>query len=217
MRLARRAVLRGVGWCVGVVGLVGVLCCVVAGGAWASAEAPAYLGAQGRFTMDSQVLADRASVAVNVANGNLVVSGDDVRVAGRGLSLSLTRTYNARGGGAVGTAGRDWMLSLGADNTLTRESDGDVTWRGPTGEAYRFDGRTDGTFRAPPGLNASLTVGYEGTTALTDNRSGTVLSFNPPLGKLRRCAIATVTTSATRTPPMGRWRRSPIRRAVCSA
>lgn len=162
MRVARRCVLRGAGLCLAVVGLLGIGMGAGAQSAWASPETAAYLGAQQRFTLDAQALADRASVAVNVANGNLLVSAGDVQIAGRGLGLSLTRTYNGRGGGTVRTAGRDWDVSLGADNTLATESDGDRTWRGPTGEEYRFDRRTDGTFKSAAGANAAFVVNVDG-------------------------------------------------------
>jgi RHS repeat-associated protein len=146
--------------------------------AWGSAETPAYLGSQGRLTLDRTPLADRANVAVDVANGNLVVTGNDVRIAGRGLGVVVSRTYNARGSGARRSFGRNWVSSLGADSTLTIESDGDRTWRGPTGQELRFDKQADGSFVTPPGVNATLVLNDDGTAKLTENPSGTKYAYD---------------------------------------
>jgi RHS repeat-associated protein len=146
--------------------------------AGAAPEDAKYLGAQQRFTLVRQQLADRASFGVNVANGNLVVSAGDIRIAGRGLGLSLTRVYNSRAGGSLRASGRDWLLAYGADNILRSESDGDRTWRGATGEEYRFDRRADGTFAQPPGVNAALVVNADGTARITENRTGSRFDFD---------------------------------------
>ncbi len=53
------------------------------------------LGTTGPRTLDPHQLADRASVSVNVANGNLVVQANDVNITGTGLSLGFARTYNS--------------------------------------------------------------------------------------------------------------------------
>ena len=111
MRVVVRLCVSLVAAAAGMLGLASVV--------WAAAEIPTYLGAQSRFTLDSQDLADRASLAVNVASGNLLVSAADVRIAGRGLSLGLSRTYNGRDDGDR-AAGREWTLGLSSDITAGR-------------------------------------------------------------------------------------------------
>jgi RHS repeat-associated protein len=146
--------------------------------ATASPEVGAHRGAQSRHTLDRQALADRASLGVNVANGNLVVSFHDIRIAGRGIDLAVSRTYNTRGGGSQGQFGLNWTSSLGEDNGLVGLPAGDQTWTGPTGEEYTFARQPDGSFVAPPAADAELVISG-GNGRMTFNRSGTTLEFTP--------------------------------------
>jgi hypothetical protein len=84
-----------------------------------SPETSAYLGEQSRHTLDGFPLADRGRLAVNVANGNLVVTFEDVRIAGGGLDLALSRSHNARSN-PNGQLGFNWTSSLGSDNAARR-------------------------------------------------------------------------------------------------
>jgi RHS repeat-associated protein len=144
----------------------------------ASAEPSKYLGAQSRHTLDQQELNDRASLAVNVANGNLVVTFNDIRINGRGLDLAISRTYNSGGSGSgAATFGGGWTSSLGAGHALEGLPNDDLTWRGPTGETYTFDKRADGTYASPAGANAKLEDLAGGDAQLTFDRSGTKLRF----------------------------------------
>jgi len=49
---------------------------------------------------------------VNLANGNLVVQADDLAVAGQGLNLGLTRTYDSRRFNTEGPLGPGWALAI---------------------------------------------------------------------------------------------------------
>lgn len=55
-------------------------------------------GRHGYFKFESQDLAERLNISVNVANGNLLVGASDVSVAGTGIDLGLGRTYNSLDG-----------------------------------------------------------------------------------------------------------------------
>ena len=63
-------------------------------GPYMSIEYTPRLGSDPGSTIDSTQLTDRTSLGVNVANGNLVLSNNDLHVAGTGLDLSVPRTYN---------------------------------------------------------------------------------------------------------------------------
>lgn len=141
--------------------------------ALAAPEPGAYIGLQTRHTYDEQRLADRASFAVNVANGNLVVSFDDIELKGRGLDLSFSRTFNSRG---PGSAGPRWTESPSPDTLLSGLPNDDRTWVSPSGTEYTFDRQPDGSFVAPPGANAKLET-ISGGARLTFNDSGTRLEF----------------------------------------
>jgi RHS repeat-associated protein len=152
--------------------------------ATASPETPAYLGEQTRHTLDQHQLADRARLGVNVANGNLVVKFDDVQINGRGLDVSLSRTYNSRGN-RNGQFGRNWTSSVGPDSALEGVASSDQTWWGPTGQAFTFALQPDGSYTSPPGANATLALsGSNGT--LTFRRTGTKIDFTAVNSGLRR-------------------------------
>jgi hypothetical protein len=87
------------------------------------------------YRFDTQQLTDRSRVEVNVANGNLLVSGEDVRALGTGLDLELSHYHNSLGTdfGLQG-AGIPGTLSLGRDVKLTPFSEarspstGETAW-----------------------------------------------------------------------------------------
>jgi YD repeat-containing protein len=153
----------------------------VAASVLAAAAAPAAwaddTGLRSFYTFDRQQLTDRSQVAVNVANGNVVLSAFDVRIAGTGLSLPVRRHYNSRDPARRGIFGRGWTSSAGADNTLVQESDGSRVWRGGSGEEFRFVPQSGGGFSQPPGLNGTLRESSDGTATITMNRSGLRLEF----------------------------------------
>jgi YD repeat-containing protein len=155
----------------------------------ASPETAAYLGAQQRHTLDEQALADRARLAVNVANGNLVVTFDDVRIKGRGLDLLLSRTYNGRSN-RNGQFGHNWTSSFGSDNGLGGLPSQSLTWTGQTGETYLFTKQPNGTYTSPPGVNAKLEDLSDGDARLTFNRSGTKLEFEADTSVSKRLSKA---------------------------
>jgi len=55
---------------------------------------------------------DNLQAQVNLANGNLVVHGPDLKINAPGLSVRLDRFYSSR---ATGTFGVNWVLSTGRD------------------------------------------------------------------------------------------------------
>jgi RHS repeat-associated protein len=141
-------------------------------------------GQLGSYTFDSQRLSDRASLAVNVANGNLLLSNDDVHVAGTGLDLDVTHFHNSLGAGfglqGVGIAG---TASLGEDVHLQVFADGTVAYAKGDGVVLPFLDRSvsgsTASFLSPPDLNATLTQNTStGVYTLTFNRSEVREIFN---------------------------------------
>jgi RHS repeat-associated protein len=137
-----------------------------------------YVNALGQGS-GSQQLTDRSGLSVNVANGNLVVTGNDVQIQGTGLSLSVERFYNSLGVGnayQVGAFGT-WLMGSGVDEHLT-VVDNHVDFQAPGGADETFYSNGSGGFTPPPGANANLVQNSNGSYTLTFDSSGEQLNFN---------------------------------------
>jgi RHS repeat-associated protein len=124
-------------------------------------QAASLLGEQRRFGFEGRTLNDRSELKVNVANGDLLLHANDLRIRGTGLDFTLDRYYNSRQPG-VSTLGRGWTMGVGQDVRLTFASSNhatsDVTYSAPTGFAARFNyDATESRWRHPPGVDADLT------------------------------------------------------------
>jgi RHS repeat-associated protein len=142
------------------------------------------IGQLAKYTFDTQRLTDRSSLGVNVANGNLLLSSDDLNVKGTGLDLQLTRYHNSMatdfGDQAMGIPG---TMSLGRDVKLTAFADGSVAFYRGDGVVLPFLDRTvsggTASFAPPTDLNASLTQDTStGVYTMTFNRTEVRFLFN---------------------------------------
>lgn len=129
------------------------------------------IGIEANFKFDSYRLTDRLNAGVNLANGNLVVRADDVRIAGTGLDLALGRIYNGR---AFLPGYYQWRFDLVPYVSVL--TDGGVGYFGPAGEHTTFHARPGGGFVSPPGVSADLTQSGN-SFHLTDRKSGTKIVF----------------------------------------
>ncbi len=129
--------------------------------ALALVSSPAVAGAErtGEYpqsAFERQSLTDRSSIAVNVSNGNLLVSNTDLNIGGTGLDLNVGRSYNGLSD-VTGSIGTGWKLGTGQD---VRLYDGGSTAKlqGPTGEVLTFTQSTTeyGAYKPPPGVHATL-------------------------------------------------------------
>lgn len=120
-------------------------------------------GAEPNAKFDNYRLTDRLNAGVNLANGNLVAQADDIAVAGTGVDLTVSRTYNGRSTQAGFYPTR---LSFESDLTVYR---GSVVLRGPSGDFKVFHD-TGAGFLSPPGTSADLTKSGNAYT-LTDRKS----------------------------------------------
>jgi len=133
------------------------------------------VGQQSIYTYTSQQLTGHASAAVNVATGNLIARTDEISVRGTGTSAPFTHYYNSAlakdliagygdaPDGATLTPG--WTGTLNQETYLTRggpiEALGSVTMFAEGGAPLVFNHPVSATnnFTAPPGVNATLTLG----------------------------------------------------------
>lgn len=109
---------------------------------------------------------DRMTVKVNVATGNLMLTAQDLEIAGTGMSLSLERSFNSLSANAVGMVGRRQTMSMGQDVRLEIAVDGSATYRSSSGFAAPFVKQADGSFTSPTGIKATLSKNTDGTYRL---------------------------------------------------
>ncbi|MBJ7329700.1 MAG: DNRLRE domain-containing protein [Solirubrobacteraceae bacterium] len=118
-------------------------------------------------------------VQVNVGNGNLVMNEQDVSLAASAGTLNLSRTFNTAGDLASSRFGPGWTADKGAETTLSRYwVDGAYIFEGAGGLHGRFSQKADGTYQAPPGWNATLTEGPDGTVTVVFGATGEEWKFD---------------------------------------
>ncbi|GIF75450.1 RHS repeat-associated core domain-containing protein [Asanoa siamensis] len=117
-------------------------------------------GEQGRFSFQELKLTDRLELKVNVANGNLLVKGVDLRIRGTGTDLTVDRYYNSRST-AVSVLGTGWTPGTGQGIRLTYSkadhATADVTYHAPSGFTAKFVNSAANAWRTPPSIDAKLT------------------------------------------------------------
>lgn len=132
------------------------------------------VGERSTYGSETHQLTDRSHLAVNVANGNLVVAANDLQVTGTGLGLSIERIYNSLAdGGAFGS----WLMGSGVDEYLAFR-DQHINFFGPGGWDLTFYSNGSGGYVPPPGADASLVANGGGTYTLTYNATGEQLHFD---------------------------------------
>jgi alpha-tubulin suppressor-like RCC1 family protein len=106
---------------------------------------------------------------VNTATGNLVESQTDLAVNGRGIPLTLTRTYNAQAAvaGKHGPFGYGWSSSF-SDHLETNSQAKTVTVVQANGSTVTFNSTGEpGELKAPEWAQAKLVLGGGGTYTYT--------------------------------------------------
>ena len=137
-------------------------------------------GLEGRWTYDTFKLSDRAELYVNVASGLATVHERDLTLQGTGLDLTVDRWANI-GAGYGGAFGHGWSLGTSRDIYLKEEDEGEtVIFDAPRGAQMRFRKIGTNTYKAPPGLNATLVKDANDSNhfKLTFHRSREVWRFN---------------------------------------
>jgi RHS repeat-associated protein len=115
----------------------------------------------------SQALTDRANLGVNVANGDLALSNNDLDLAGvDGLNEDLVRTYNSLATDQD-SLGLGWSMAGAYDTQLYLPSDGEdtIVYKDGSGNTGVFYQQYPGTWIGPPGSDATVTM--NGSTPLS--------------------------------------------------
>jgi RHS repeat-associated protein len=110
-------------------------------------------GAQQFHTFETEQLSDRMSAQVNVGNGNFLLRATDLQLAGTGLDMTISRTYNSLHS-VTEDYGNQWTMDSGRGVYLKFMNSGDRVLRGPSGFYAHFKKQSDGSWKSPPGINA---------------------------------------------------------------
>lgn len=139
---------------------------------------------------------------VNLVTGNLYLSSSDFAFQGKGLSVGVSRSYNSLLASSAGPFGLGWSFNYG--QSLTINTNGNVTWSGPDGSQFLFVAKgSTGGFDSPRGAPERLIKNSDGTYALwmTDgsqmkfSSTGTFQSISDRNGN-----VVTLTYSGAKNP-----------------
>jgi RHS repeat-associated protein len=113
---------------------------------------------------------------VNAANGNLVLTSDDMSFDVKGFSISFTRTYNSFLYSQLGPLGYGWTHSYNI--YATAQQYGDVVITEGCGSKHLFIKEPNGYYQTPPGMSGRLTGTIAGGNLALWSPDGTKTSFD---------------------------------------
>lgn len=116
-------------------------------------------------------------------SGNYTTAAVDATVATVGPQMTVARTYNSLDPRRDGMFGAGWSTTYDMKVVPDDDGSGNVVVTYPDGQAVRFGRNANGSYAAPPGRTAQLTL-ESGTWKLLD-KSGTTYQFAAS-GKLTR-------------------------------
>jgi RHS repeat-associated protein len=111
----------------------------------------------------------------NTASGDFFETYYDITIPGRGMALDLTRTYSSLSPISDGPFGYGWTASYNI--SLKQDTSGNVTISQENGAVVSFFRQPDGTFGAPPRVDATLVHNSDGSWTFT-RRARLTFTFN---------------------------------------
>lgn len=135
-----------------------------------------WLGQEPWYKFESHQLSDGMGIAVNVANGNLVVHNTDLAIKGTGLDQHVDRWYGSLNG-ITGNVGYAWNVNVGCDVRLDLDDLDGISFHGPDGYAVLYRNNGSGGWITPAGLNADLVKNGDNTYTLTFHSNGEKFNF----------------------------------------
>jgi RHS repeat-associated protein len=102
---------------------------------------------------------------VNTYNGNFYLPESDLQLSGRGIPISLVRSYNSQSN-TSGWFGYGWTTNL--EQHLYDSGAGPILYRDADGTLHSFTPNGDGTYDTSPVLQLELRKNADGTYTLTD-------------------------------------------------
>ena len=113
---------------------------------------------------------------VNCGTGDFWHTFNDFTIPGRGVPLSLTRTYSAAMAATNSPLGYGWTDSY--NMTATVDSSGDVSVEQQNGSVVTFTPDGTGGYAAPSRVFANLAKNADGSYTFTPTRSGIAYEFS---------------------------------------
>ncbi len=135
-------------------------------------------GFDSQYTYDAVDLPGIGDLAVDLADGNLLLSTHDIYLPGTTGDLSLTRTWNSQGVSAWNTFGRSWSTHDTTPRLTRNDDDGSYVLTGPDGFDGVFARKADGTYASALGFDASLIEQPDGTVRIDHADSGERWTFD---------------------------------------
>jgi YD repeat-containing protein len=140
------------------------------------------IGDRALYTYDRQSIDDRLGTAVNLGSGDLMLSANDLHIAGTGIDQYLGRFYNSLGSGLSTNGSGDfnyqWQMGTGNDVYFKFYSDGSAAYYGPSGYAVPFVRLANGSYASPTALDATLAKNADGTYTLTAHGDSVSQNFD---------------------------------------
>jgi RHS repeat-associated protein len=139
------------------------------------------LGDRALYTYDRHSIDDRLGMATNVATGNLLLSANDLHIAGTGIDEYVARYFNSLSSGfdvnGSGDFNYQWQMGTGNDVFFNFYPDGSAAYYGPSGYAVPFVKTANG-YLSPTALDATLTKNADGTYTLTAHGDSVSQNFD---------------------------------------
>ncbi|GCE07760.1 DUF6531 domain-containing protein [Dictyobacter aurantiacus] len=120
----------------------------------AVASTTSALGQTSFYGYTSHPINNYVKLQVNEGSGNLVLTTNDLHIAGTGIDLSLGSIYNSQSNTWT-THGQNWSSNFGYSVNIIDNADGSETYTDPTGHPWTFTPGSNG-WVSPPGMNADL-------------------------------------------------------------
>jgi RHS repeat-associated protein len=167
------------------------------------------IGDRALYTYDRHAIDDRLGLATNLGTGNLMLSSNDLHIAGTGLDEYVGRFFNSLGSGLSTNGSGDfnyqWQMGTGNDVFFKFYADGSAAYYGPSGYAIPFVRKVNGDYISPTALDATLTKNADGTYTLTAHGDSVAQNFdaNGRLTSIKEPNGNTITFAYTANPSSG--------------
>lgn len=136
-------------------------------------------GLSPRYTFEHRELSDGSMLDINLANGNLVLLSNDIDLESDDGRFTVGRYFNNKNlGESSGSFGRGSRGDFGSISLERNAQDGSYIFFGPGADDGVFHKQIDGTFTAPPQLDATLTEQLDGTVTIDFNDSTETWTFD---------------------------------------
>jgi len=134
------------------------------------------IGDLGWYRNVSEMLTDHLTLKENLSSGNMLGVLSLVNIKGTGLDDVFNLNYNILSPN-LWDFGRAWITNTGWDQYVDPNMGDGASFFGPTGYAFHYIKKSDGTYTTPPGVDADLIHNGDGTWTVSYHSTGGKLNF----------------------------------------